>query len=44
MEKRILMGKASKKLLDLLKDTKLNKPVVIGVDKNGNDIIFTKTK
>ena len=32
------------KLLDLLKDTKLNKPVVIGVDKNGNDIIFTKTK
>lgn len=44
MKKRILMGKASKKLLDLLKDTELNKPVVISIDKNGNDIIFTKTK
>ena len=42
METRVLIGKASKKLLDLLKNSEIDKEVVIGQDKNGNDIIFTK--
>lgn len=42
METRVLIGKASEKLLDLLKNSEIDKEVVIGQDENGNNIIFTK--
>jgi len=39
---KILMGKATDKLEDLMKNSKVGEKVIIGKDKEGNDIIFIK--